>query len=1049
MFYEQTFFSYVQSGELPRFTFTQTTASSASSTFTITDPTGAVQKTCNIPPLSPINTTTCTSAGLTSTSSGIWSIRYTPNTPTPGARWVWTIDVVNGANTVIPGRVWVEAFNQYQTNAANETFWMASREGYVYRMDFRGYSGQGSFLRANGFGLVEAGTCIPIYKSVQGSISGANGSVVDPRYEFSDACGDNYKMFLEQPAADLPAAAPIAGGTQWIRPAVVPPSATNLTLQQQGPFSRAGQIQFDLAGVNGGYTVQLDTNANGVYTDPVDRTIPWGSPPGAVSVPFDGLDGLGNPLSVCTAMRAKVVVDRVGETHVVLDDVESLGTSSVNNYGIRVTGATPGVVGPNPKLYWDDRDLVGGGAPLPYADGRAGVDTTTTITGAHGWGQWGDMRSIENWTYYVAQAGAEVTLPDACDASLVLAKDGELDDANENGAADVGETIDYTFTVTNSGNAPVSDVTVQDDRVTGITPATATIPVFGERIFTAAPYTVTQADVDAGGVPNTASAAGVDPLGAPVISNEASDFVPTTARAPELVLDKVATLADSNSNGLADAGETIAYTFEVQNTGNVTIEDVAISDERVTGLAPATVNLPPGGTQTFTAAAYTVTQADLNIGSIDNTAFAAGTSPIGPVQSNSDSTTTPTPTPNPQLVLDKSATISGDVDGDGRADVGDTIAYTFAVENAGNLDITQVTINDPRITAITPAAQDIPAGQTRNFTATYVATQADVDAGSIPNTADADGIYAGVDGPTPIVSAPDVAVIPTPDQVSGLELSKDGTLADANGNALADAGESIAYTFTVTNTGNVTMENVTVFDDRVATITPATATIAPGGSQVFTATGYAVTQDDVDAGAVVNTAYARGNIPGGAETFSDPDEDVQDVPAPVPALTLDKTATLLDRNGNGTADEGEQIAYGFLVTNTGNVTLTSVGIDDDKVAALLPDAIDFLPPTASYLFNSDPYTVTAEDVAAGEIINVASASGTAPSNVVVESDEDSATIRATPPVVVEPPVVTPLPVPGGDGQLPATGGAVPGLVLGSALALLLLGAVLARRRATR
>ena len=1049
--YEQTFFLYADAGEVPEFTFTQAAGQSDPVDFTVTDPAGNVQQTCAVP-ASVANGVKCTSTGLTASIDGIWTIHYDPNRPVPGARYSWDVEVVDGAGQPVAGRTWVESYGMSQSGAANLQLWVATREGYVYQADFRGYNGQGSWIRANGFGLVDAGTCTPIYRSVEGSISGANGVNIDPRYAFSDDCGDRYKLFLEAPAADLPAAAAIAGGTDWVRPAVVSPAAENLALQQDSPFTRAGEFTFDLSGVNGGYTVQLDTDANGSYADAVDRVIPWGSPPGAVTVPFDGLDGLGEPLDVCQAFNAKVVVDRVGETHLVLDDVESFGTSSVNNYGLRITGATPGVVSANPRVYWDDtalspRAAFPGERVLPYADGREGIDTTTTVTGAHGWGQWGDQRSIENWTYYQAEAGAETTIAAGCAPALTLDKESTLDDTNGNGFADVDETITYTFDVRNTGNAVVADVTVADDRVSSVTPASVTLPVFGEQRFTAAPYVVTQADIDAGGVTNVASSAGAGPGGVAVVSNDDTEFVPTVPRDPSLLLDKQAELDDANGSGFADLGETIDYTFVVTNTGNVTLTSVSIDDPRVTGVQPASTTLAPGASATFTAAVYVVTQADLNTGSVDNTAVADGVSTTGPVRSNTDSTSVPTPIPDPQLVLEKTGVITSDAGSDGRADVGDVVTYTFEVSNTGTVDIADVTIDDPRVATVTPAAQDIPAGESRSFTATYVSTQLDVDSGSIPNTAFAEGTYAGPDGDIAVASAPDTAIVPTPDRAPSMTLEKEGTLADTNGNGSADAGETIVYTFTVTNRGNVTLTNVAPVDDRVAEITPGAATIVPGGSAAFTSTAYTVTQADVDAGEVLNTAFARGNVPGGEEVFTPTDDHVEATVAAAPALTIDKIATLVDGNGNETADEGEQITYAFVVTNAGNVTLTDVTVDDPRISALIPDAIDFLPPAASFTFEAEPYTVTAADVAAGEIVNVATASGLDPDQTPVESEQDSTTTEATPP---EAPV-EPQPTPPPGGGLAVTGAdSMPALTLG--IALLALGvtaggaAALAKRR---
>ena len=52
----------------------------------------------------------------------------------------------------------------------------------------------------------------------------------------------------------------------------------------------------------------------------------------------------------------------------------------------------------------------------------------------------------------------------------------------------------------------------------------------------------------------------------------------------------------------------------------------------------------------------------------------------------------------------------------------------------------------------------------------------------------------------------------------------------------------------------------------------------------------------------------------------------------VATLTLDKQAGQpVDVDGSGRVDAGDTLAYRFLVTNTGAVTLSAVAVDDPKV----------------------------------------------------------------------------------------------------------------------
>lgn len=93
-----------------------------------------------------------------------------------------------------------------------------------------------------------------------------------------------------------------------------------------------------------------------------------------------------------------------------------------------------------------------------------------------------------------------------------------------------GDTVTYTFVVTNTGATPISDVGVEEVAFTGSDPAPgATCPAAplqpGQSVTCTATYDVTDADQAACLIDNTARATGVDP--APVESLPASARVLT------------------------------------------------------------------------------------------------------------------------------------------------------------------------------------------------------------------------------------------------------------------------------------------------------------------------------------------------------------------------------------------------------------------------------------------------------------------------------------------------------------------------------------------
>ncbi|MFP3325012.1 hypothetical protein R0K05_18285, partial [Planococcus sp. SIMBA_160] len=108
----------------------------------------------------------------------------------------------------------------------------------------------------------------------------------------------------------------------------------------------------------------------------------------------------------------------------------------------------------------------------------------------------------------------------------------------------------------------------------------------GEKGTAEATYTLTQADIDAGKVDNTATAKGKDPSGKDVSDDDTVSK--PVAGTPEITLTKSAgDVTDANGDGKVSAGDTIKYTFDVENTGTVTVSNVTVDDAKVgaSGLA--------------------------------------------------------------------------------------------------------------------------------------------------------------------------------------------------------------------------------------------------------------------------------------------------------------------------------------------------------------------------------------------------------------------------------------------------------------------------------
>jgi uncharacterized repeat protein (TIGR01451 family) len=572
------------------------------------------------------------------------------------------------------------------------------------------------------------------------------------------------------------------------------------------------------------------------------------------------------------------------------------------------------------------------------------------------------------------------------------------------GALTVGNELTYRYVATNTGNVTLTDVRTTETQFSGTgTPpdlATCTIASLapGDSLTCSATYTVTQEDVDAGSLTNTAIAHGTDPDGDDVPSNESSTSL-TEAPDPALTLTKTAFPLL-----VQQAGTTVTYTFLVENTGTVTVNTVAIDEETFTGsgsLSAATcaaTTLIPGGRTTCTAT-YVVTQADLDAATtITNTATATGRDPTGELVTSPEDDADIVPLQNPLLSVSKSADPTT-VD-----TAGDTVTYTFDVSNDGNTTISGLTIAEDAFSGtgapptLTCAATTLAPGATTSCTGVYTVTQADIDAGTITNSGHASGTTPGGD---PVDSTPDDAVVGVvPVQALDLVKSADPTTVSA-------PGDTVVYTYEVTNNGSQTVTNLAIAElfggaGTAPTATCLVTTLTVGASTTCTAT-YTVTQTDIDAGTITNTAHATGTDPAGNEVVSN-DDDADVTAVRTPAMTIVKTA-----DTRLVTAVGQTVTYSYLVTNTGNVTLTAVGVVETSFSGAgraplptCPPAAASLAPRASVTCTAT-YVVVAADLDGGTLRNVAYATGTQPNGGgSTRSDPDEADVptiaadRATP-----------------------------------------------------
>ena len=592
---------------------------------------------------------------------------------------------------------------------------------------------------------------------------------------------------------------------------------------------------------------------------------------------------------------------------------------------------------------------------------------------------------------------------------LTLVKTGTLDDSvvTPAGQTDAGDTVSYSFTVKNTGNVTLHNIDISDD-LTGLIitggPIQTLAPGDSDSTTFSGTYSLKQSDIDTGSLQNEATATALDPNNDPVRNSDDDTIILTAA--PDVTLEKVGEIKMDvvEPNDRVDVGDQIVYEFTVTNTGNVTLSGLTISDPKVTVSGGTLASLAPGASDSTTfSGTYTLTLADINSGSFTNTATVSGDDPGETTVSDTDDDSQ-TLTAAPEIKLEKIGTVNRNiVPPTDRIDVGDTITYTFSITNTGNVTLTNIQVADlaSGVTVSGNPVASLDPGETDSttVTGTYTITQVDIDNGNKVNSAS----VTGTDPSSTEVTDNDTCTT-TLEDAPAISLVKTGTIDDSvvAPAGVVNPGDKVNYTFTIKNTGNVTLDTISIVENTsdVELTGDPIDELGPNeeDSTTFTAV-YTLTQADIDSGSFTNEAEAHGFSPDEDEVIGDASDTVD--LGQVPGISLEKTGTIADDvvDPEDVIDAGDEIHYQFRVENTGNVTLTDVTVTDDMPEVTLTGC-EIAELEVGEVNDTDctgVYVITQEDIDLGEYANSADVSAKDPEeNEVQDDDIEVTSLEGTP-----------------------------------------------------
>ncbi|WP_394326022.1 DUF7507 domain-containing protein [Methanosarcina horonobensis] len=597
-------------------------------------------------------------------------------------------------------------------------------------------------------------------------------------------------------------------------------------------------------------------------------------------------------------------------------------------------------------------------------------------------------------------------------SKIVIDVAGRGPEANTTSAGDI---ISYQINVTNYGNIDLTNLSVDDPLISLTGPVesltTDGILKVGEYWIYTGNYTVTQSDLNSNyggnGYINNMAAVDCDELD----SQNDSVAVPIE-QSPAYIIDKTVTdvAGKGSSANITKSGDIISYRIDVNNTGNIDLTNVSVSDPLLVNLTgPSGDNsqvgvLNVGENWTYTGT-YTVTQADLNSngggdGFINNTA----TVDCDELGSQNDSVAVSI-VQTSAYMIDKTVT---DVSGNGSlanvTKAGDVISFQINVTNDGNLDLTNVSVGDSLINLTGPIEslntdEVLEVSESWIYTGNYTVTQADLNSngggdGFINNTATVDCTELDPENDSvavPIEKNPVCTIKKIVVDIAG------------NGPAgnISSAGDIIGFQVNVTNSGNIDLTNISVSDSLVNFTGPygdvanfllfqpaeifrsvqnGDGVLSVGETWYYIG-NYTVTQEDLN-----NNGGGDGFLNSTVTFISDETEPMNSSTIQYindsgnesgnisPGIYIERNpncsiykSVLEVVNGENDAvnDAGDIIRYGVLVINEGNVELTGVSVNDPMISLVGPsesktgDGVLEVGENWTYTGN---YTVTHEDM---------------------------------------------------------------------------------------
>ena len=536
--------------------------------------------------------------------------------------------------------------------------------------------------------------------------------------------------------------------------------------------------------------------------------------------------------------------------------------------------------------------LAAGASMICSASGTAQSGTQSNVGRVTGTPPCGSQVSAQDTAYYTGGGNGGV--------EILKSVNGE--DANDptGPVIAVGDPVTWTYEVTNSGLLALSSVSVTDNKGVVVSCPKNALAV-GESM------TCTGLGV--------AAACQYQNFGS--VTAQTSEGGTVGALDPAYYFGQVAASAtiDSSINGQdagtspgvsVTVGETVAWSYVVTNTGSAALSDLVVTSDQGVPVSCPAATLAAGAAMTCTASDTA------GSGTVTAVATLSAETPCGDAVTASD---TSYYTSSSAVMTLRKLTNGQDITSapGPTIEVGKTVSWSYVVTNLSGVDIQGLAVGDDQGVVVTCPQTTVAAGSSVTCTGSGVAeacqyqnigTASGVLPGGSTITATDTSWYYGQSSPSLSVAA----------QLNGAEYATPSGLDVL-------MGSTLTWSYTVTNTGDSALSNLQVSDSQGAVATCNATTLAAGASTTCVATGTALR----DQRSVITTASAQSAC---GSAVSGTDTTYYYGNKPEISVTTRINGSSVDSSLAYPTTAGSTATWSYLVTNTGNVELSSIAVSD-------------------------------------------------------------------------------------------------------------------------